>query len=153
MQDNCQKSLIVKILAIIGSASPNSSNLKLVEFLKESNPDLDIEIINNLSNLPHFDTELTDKNTPKSIEEIRSKIENEKPVSIVTASASGEKGHEELKLILETLGANVDEKNSILIKGIKGRFDEKGNLNPDLQAEINQLMIGLKETIAKYLTH
>jgi len=172
-----------KILAIIGSATPNSSNLKLIEKINEITPNFEIEIFKDLSILPHFNTELTDENTPKEVEEIRMKIENsdgiffstpeyifsipsrlknllewcvstnifsEKPVSTITASASGEKGHDELNLILKTLGANIDEKNSILIKGIKGRFDENGNLNESLLHEINEIVLSFELTIEKH---
>lgn len=55
-------------------------------------------------------------------------IFSEKPVGLITASASGEKAHEELQLIMKTLGAKFTEENTLLISGIKGKFDEKGNL-------------------------
>lgn len=170
----------MKILAVIGSASQDSSNLKLVEFVKKLMPDSEVEIINNLSDLPHFDTELTNENTPELVEIFREKIKtadgiifstpeyifsvpsrlknllewcvsttvfNEKPVSIITASASGEKAHEELNLILTTLGANIDQRNCILIKGIKGRFDENGLMNLDLEKQIKQMMINFKYSL------
>lgn len=53
-------------------------------------------------------------------------IFSEKPVGIITASASGVKGHEELQLIMQTLSANITEENCILIQGIKGKVDKKG---------------------------
>ena len=45
--------------------------------------------------------------------------------------------HEELKLILETLGAKVSEDNNLLIKGIKGRFDNSSQLNDQTANELN----------------
>jgi len=53
---------------------------------------------------------------------------SDKPVGLITASTSGEKGHEELKLIMKTLGAKFKEEDTLLIKGIKGKMDENGNL-------------------------
>lgn len=49
-----------------------------------------------------------------------------KQVGIITASASGVKGHEELQLILKTLGAEFIPATSLLIQGIKGKINEQG---------------------------
>lgn len=160
----------MNILAIIGSATEESSNLKLVEYITDHFESMNIDIFNDLKNLPHFDTSITDENTPETVQAIKSRIEKadgiifstpeyifsipsglknllewcvssvifiNKPVSIITASASGERGHEELKLILETLGAKVSEDNNLLIKGIKGRFDNFGQLNEQTANELN----------------
>jgi chromate reductase, NAD(P)H dehydrogenase (quinone) len=54
---------------------------------------------------------------------------SQKPVGLITASASGEKGHEELKLIMNTVGARFNDDTTLLIKGIKGKFDDNGNLS------------------------
>lgn len=160
----------MNILTIIGSATEESSNLKLVEYITDHFESMNIEIFNNLKNLPHFDTSITDENIPENVQAIKSRIEKadgiifstpeyifsipsglknllewcvssviftNKPVSVITASASGERGHEELKLILETLGAKVSEDNNLLIKGIKGRFDNSGQLNDQTANELN----------------
>jgi Predicted flavoprotein len=52
----------------------------------------------------------------------------DKPVGIITASASGVQGHEQLKLILNTLGAKMNEDAQLLINGIKSKFDNQGQL-------------------------
>ncbi|MFY0687911.1 MAG: NAD(P)H-dependent oxidoreductase [Cyclobacteriaceae bacterium] len=52
----------------------------------------------------------------------------DKPVTIITASAHGQKGHEELQLILQTLQAKVCKHRCLLIKGVKGKFSDEGNL-------------------------
>jgi chromate reductase, NAD(P)H dehydrogenase (quinone) len=49
-----------------------------------------------------------------------------KPLGIITASTSGLKGHEELKLIMHTLSANFTPETTLLIQGIKGKIDAKG---------------------------
>ncbi len=49
------------IFAIIGSASTQSSNLKLVEAIAvQSKGRFDITIFNDLKSLPHFDPALSD---------------------------------------------------------------------------------------------
>jgi len=51
-----------------------------------------------------------------------------KPAGIVTASAHGQKGHEELQLILKTVGALLNEETCLLIQGVKGKVDQQGNI-------------------------
>lgn len=55
----------------------------------------------------------------------------DKPAGIITASASGEKGHEELQLLLKTLGARLTPETALLIRGIKSKLDEKGALRDE----------------------
>ncbi|UTX46576.1 NADPH-dependent FMN reductase [Chryseobacterium sp. MA9] len=161
-----------KIVVIIGSASENSSNQRLMEQVLEKMENTDFQMYDNLSVLPHFDTALTDENTPEEVLKMREDIKNssgvifstpeyifsipgrlknmlewcvsttvfsEKPVAVITASASGEKGHEELLLILKTLGAAVDDKHQALIKGIKGKFDSNGLLESNTFAKVLKL--------------
>ncbi|WP_312388912.1 NAD(P)H-dependent oxidoreductase [Chryseobacterium sp.] len=168
-----------KIVIIIGSATKNSSNFKLMEKALQQNQVTDFIIYDDLSILPHFDTERTDINTPAEVLKIREDINNsagvvfstpeyifsipsrlknllewcvsttifnEKPTAVVTASANGEKGHEELLLILKTLGAKIDD-HQLLIKGIKGRFEKDGSLKNDTFAEISKLMKNFEKSI------
>jgi len=157
------------ILAIIGSASKNSSNLKLVQRIASLTQDyFDIKIFNSLSVLPHFDPELSIDNAPQIIVDFRQLIHesagviictpeyvfsipgslknaiewcvattvfSKKPVGLITASASGEKGHEELKLIMRTIEAIFTDDTTLLIKGIKGKITESGNINDDRTVE------------------
>jgi NAD(P)H-dependent FMN reductase len=51
-----------------------------------------------------------------------------KPIGIITASTSGLKGHEELKLIMHTLMANFIPETTLLIQGIKGKIDAHGDI-------------------------
>lgn len=53
---------------------------------------------------------------------------SQKPVGLITASASGLKAHEELQLIMKTVEAKFDESTSLLIQGIKGKFNADGEL-------------------------
>jgi len=161
------------ILAIVGSASKNSSNLKLVQKISVlTQDDFDITIFERLSSLPHFDPDLSVGDTPQIILDFRQLIEksngviictpeyvfsipgslknaiewcvattvfSKKPVGLITASASGEKGHEELKLIMRTIEALFTNDTTLLIKGIKGKITESGNINDDRTSE--QLMV------------
>lgn len=59
-----------EILIIIGSATKNSSNQKLMEQILEKNPGIHFRMYDDLSALPHFDTALTDVDTPEEIKKI-----------------------------------------------------------------------------------
>ncbi|GAA4791915.1 hypothetical protein GCM10023231_19810 [Olivibacter ginsenosidimutans] len=64
-------------------------------------------------------------------------IFTEKIVGLITASASGEKAHEELGLIMHTLGARFNPETTLLIKGIKGKLNATGELlDTGIQYEI-----------------
>lgn len=150
------------VFAIIGSASKNSSNLKLVQKIAALAADeLNIEIFESLSMLPHFNPELSIENTPQAIIDFRNAVQqadgiiictpeyvfsipsglknaiewcvsttvfSKKPAGLITASASGVKGHEELKLIMRTLEAIFNDDTTLLINGIKGKIDNDGNI-------------------------
>ncbi|UII24241.1 NADPH-dependent FMN reductase [Fulvivirga ligni] len=53
---------------------------------------------------------------------------SDKPVALITASASGEKGHEELQLIMKTIQASFTEDSTLLIQGIKGKISKEGEI-------------------------
>lgn len=55
-------------------------------------------------------------------------IFSDKPVAFITASASGVKAHESLKLVLETIGAGLQKETQLLIQGAKGKVDKEGNI-------------------------
>lgn len=150
------------ILILIGSASRNSANQKLIDNLAKLMQD-NVHFItySDLKSLPHFDPELSSNNPPEQIIELRSKIEkadgiiictpeyifsipsglknviewciattvfSDKPTGLITASASGEKAHEELQLIMKTAMAKLSTETILLIKGVKGKIDEQGHL-------------------------
>ena len=166
-----------KVFIIIGSASDNSTNQKLIEnFVNSTKDDLDCIVYNELKLLPHFDPLLSSQNSPKEIVEFREKIQNadaivictpeyvfsipsglknaiewcvsttvfsNKPTGLITASASGQKAHEELQLIMKTVMAKFTDDTVLLIEGIKGKINEQGKItdsktNEDLTLFINQ---------------
>ncbi len=165
------------IFAIIGSASSESANLKLVETIaKLTKDEFNLTIFNDLKRLPHFDPELSTDHPPKEIIEFRSAIEtadgviictpeyiisipsglknaiewcvsttvfSDKPTALITASASGKNGHEELQLIMKTILAKFTDETTLLIQGIRGKFDEQGELND--QETLRQLKLFIHE--------
>ncbi|MDP9961064.1 NADPH-dependent FMN reductase [Chryseobacterium lathyri] len=170
-----------KILVIIGSATKQSSNLKLIEQVLEKHSDTGFRIYDNLSALPHFDPSLTDTDTPQEVLKIREEIENsdgilfstpeyifsipsrlknllewcvsttvfsEKPVAVITASANGEKGHEELVMVLKTLGAKTEGQHQLLIKGIKGKFNDKGLVENNIFAQVSTLITDFENAVS-----
>lgn len=73
------------IFVIIGSASRNSSNERLVESMAEMIRDeCDVTIFNDLKMLPHFDPEQSLENAPQIIEEFRARIDQADGVIICT---------------------------------------------------------------------
>ncbi|MEI6946720.1 NADPH-dependent FMN reductase [Paraflavisolibacter sp. H34] len=58
-----------------------------------------------------------------------------KPTGLITASANGLKGHEELQLIMRTVMARFTEETTLLIQGVKGKINEEGALKDHATAE------------------
>jgi chromate reductase, NAD(P)H dehydrogenase (quinone) len=54
---------------------------------------------------------------------------SDKPTGLITASASGLKGHEELQLIMKTVMAKFTNETSLLIQGVKGKINEQGEIS------------------------
>lgn len=55
-------------------------------------------------------------------------IFSKKHVGLITASASGEMGHEQLLLIMKTLEAKFEKDSQLLISGIRGKMDAEGKI-------------------------
>lgn len=153
------------IFAIIGSASEDSANQKLVEtFGKLLPPDFQLTICPPIKTFPHFDPELSTENPPEAIIKLRKAISTadgilisspeyvfsipsglknvlewcvattvftNKPVGLITASAHGQKGHEELQLILKTIGATFTGDTTLLIQGVKGKVAASGQFKDE----------------------
>ncbi len=151
-----------KIFAIIGSASQNSTNLKLVQLIASLTHDVfDLTIFDGLKTLPHFDPELSADHPPEPIISFRKQIEqadgilictpeyvfsvpsglknaiewciattvfSDKPTGLITASANGAKGHEELQLIMKTAMAAFTAETTLLIQGVKGKINLQGQI-------------------------
>lgn len=171
-----------EILAIIGSASAASSNLKLIDYLaNQSQLQFRITIFDGLKSLPHFDADLSLQNTPNSILEFREAIAkadgiiictpeyifsipsglknaiewcvsttvfSNKPLGIITASAHGVKGHEELQMIMRTVEAHFTDDTCLLIQGIKSKVNQAGEItNEQTKKELLQFMEALTKLV------
>jgi chromate reductase len=157
------------IFIVIGSASKNSVNEKLIDiFINLTESFFSFTVLKDLKSLPHFDPELSADNPPASIITLRNNIEkadgilictpeyifsipsglknaiewcvsttvfSEKPTGLITASASGEKAHEELQLIMRTMMSNFTDKTTLLIQGAKGKINEQGQLSDNKTKE------------------
>lgn len=53
---------------------------------------------------------------------------SDKPLGIITASAGGQKGHEELQLIMKTVMTKFTADTTLLVQGIKGKINKQGNI-------------------------
>lgn len=68
-----------------------------------------------------------------------------KALGIITASANGEKGHEELQLIMQTLMADFNADTTLLIPGIKGKINEQGQVtDAATNARLEQFLAAFK---------
>lgn len=56
---------------------------------------------------------------------------SDKPTGLITASASGEKAHEEIQLIMKTMMSKFTNGTTLLIQGAKGKINEQGQLTDD----------------------
>ena len=70
---------------------------------------------------------------------------SKKPTGLITASASGQKGHEELQLIMKTVEADFNNETQLLIEGIKGKINDNGIISdPKTENELINFITGLK---------
>jgi hypothetical protein len=72
---------------------------------------------------------------------------------LITASADGRKGHQELQLIMKTIMTKFTDETTLLIHGIKGKIDEKGQITDsktidDLTRFVNAYKTLIKNTRA-----
>ncbi|AWV98298.1 NADPH-dependent FMN reductase [Arcticibacterium luteifluviistationis] len=73
------------ILAISGSLIENSSNNRLIGFIKETfKNEADISLPESLDSLPHFNPTIDKGNTPKTVFHFRQQITNADAILIVT---------------------------------------------------------------------
>lgn len=64
---------------------------------------------------------------------------SDKPCGLITASAQGERGHEELQLLMQTLMAHFTNETTLLIPGIKGKILQ-GTINSQTKSELEQFL-------------
>jgi chromate reductase len=65
----------IKILAITGSTRNNSSNYKILKYILEHiKTEFEVEIFEDIAEIPHFNPDLDTENPPKQVEVFRNKI-------------------------------------------------------------------------------
>jgi len=73
-----------------------------------------------------------------------------KPLGIITASANGEKGHEQLQLIMSTVMAQFTPETTLLIQGIKGKINQQGRItDKHTLNELTKFTQAFKKLVAK----
>ncbi len=77
---------------------------------------------------------------------------SDKPFAFIIASAHGEKAFESLDLIMSTLlQYKIPEKSRLLIKGGKGKVNEKGEVaDPEILQEIKEVVNSLIFSVEKF---
>lgn len=128
---------LLKMISDITSDIYEVSIFEEIAELPHFNPDLDNE--NPPRKIVEFREKIANSDgiiicTPEYVFSIPGSLKNaiewcvsttlfsDKPIGIITASASGDKGHEELQLIMKTLESKFDKKTAIQIKAVKGKI-------------------------------
>jgi chromate reductase len=168
-----------KVLALCGSTRTQSANLGIIRYVEKIlSGEVQLEIFNELSALPHFNPDLDNDNVPEIVERFREKIRNadgilictpeyvfslpgvlknaiewcvsttmfsEKPVALITASASGTLAHESLQLVMKTIYADLRKETQLLIQGAKGKVDNNGIISHSATADqLKKLCVAFK---------
>lgn len=152
---NSSNLAILKIIAEIGQ---DKFNLKILDDLtllphfkaEQTNENTPTQIIELRNQIQHADGIII--STPEYIFSIPSGLKNliewcvsetifsDKSMGLITASASGKKGHEELKLIMKTIQTRFTDDTTLLIQGIKGKINKDGELiDLKIKKELEQL--------------
>lgn len=74
---------------------------------------------------------------------------SQKPIGLVTASASGVNGHEELKLIMKTIETKFTDETTLLIQGVKGKVRDGKIVNEEMQLQLRQFVTALHDLITQ----
>lgn len=144
-----QNSSNLTILKVITELGKSEFNLTIIDDLTEL-PHFKTELTN--ENIPEkiikFRNQIENADgiiicTPEYVFSIPSRLKNaiewcvsttvfsDKPIGLITASASGEKGHKELKLIMKTVETYFTDETTLLIQGIKGKINKNGEILDD----------------------
>lgn len=134
--------------------------------------DVEFKIYNDIGQLPHFDGEesyaIVDEwrkqlqeadgiliCTPEYAFGVPGSLKNaldwtvssvelyDKPVALITASSSGEKGHAALLQTLTALSARMTDDTKLLIPFIRSKFNERGELTDDVFNSVKRVLNGL----------
>lgn len=135
-----------KILKFISENINSQFNVEIFEGLAEIphfNPDFDTD--NPPENVVSFRDKIMSADgilicTPEYVFSLPGSLKNalewcvsttifsKKKVGLITASASGKMGHEQLLLIMKTLETEFEKDQQLLISGIRGKMDADGKI-------------------------
>lgn len=72
----------------------------------------------------------------------------DKPLGIITASASGQKAHEEIQMIMRTVMTKFTDETTLLVQGVKAKFDKEGKIIDDkLKDDLIKFTEAFKELV------
>ncbi|MBO9585762.1 MAG: NAD(P)H-dependent oxidoreductase [Flavobacterium sp.] len=120
-----------------------------LQSLPHFNPDLDTE--NPPQEITMFRNKITNADgviicTPEYVFSLPGSLKNalewcvsttifsNKNTGLITASASGEMGHEQLLLVMRTLEAKFNDATQLLIQGIRGKVNAEGEITSEQTA-------------------
>lgn len=149
-RSNASNSKILRLIADLTRDQYEMTLFEGIDTLPHFNPDLDKEPLP--VNIAALRKEVADADaviicTPEYVFSLPGSLKNAlewfvsttlfsgKPVGLITASASGEKGQEELKLVMKTIQSVFSEDTTLLIQGVKGKFDAAGELTDPVTLE------------------
>lgn len=152
----------IKILGISGSLRANSSATSVLNQVAALMPsDVEFNMYNGLSSLPHFDD---NDNVPGEVKKFRELIAESdgvfictpeyafgvpgtlknaldwtvssgeltyKPVGLITAASVGKNAHAALLLILSALTAKVTEEATLVISFIRAKLNDRGGIKDE----------------------
>lgn len=77
-------------------------------------------------------------------------IFTDKPLGIITASASGETGHHELQRIMRTLMATFSSDTTLLIQGVKGKINDQSEIH---DTKTQEALLSFIEAFSKLVAY
>lgn len=152
----------------------SSSNQLIREMIRIAPASLSLEVFEGVGDLPHFNDPIDIPETvlmflerikssdvvlictPEYAFGIPGSLKNaldwtvssgefvNKPVSVVTASSSGEKGHAALLLVLTAISARVIQDATLLVPHIRAKLDDTGRIiDTTLETELRRVLSGI----------
>ncbi|MCM0666113.1 NADPH-dependent FMN reductase [Flavobacterium tyrosinilyticum] len=145
-----------KILKYISNYLKSNFEIEIfedLESLPHFNPDLDTD--NPPQAITSFRNKIRDADgviicTPEYVFSLPGSLKNalewcvsttifsNKNIGLITASASGEMGHQQLLLVMKTLEAKFDDATQLLIQGVRGKVSAEGEITSEQTAEALQ---------------
>jgi chromate reductase, NAD(P)H dehydrogenase (quinone) len=162
LRENSSNLRIVKAIAELANEQFSVKIYDKIAQLPHFNPDLDSE--NPPKKIVSFRKQIEQADgiiicTPEYVFSLPGSLKNalewtvstiiftDKPTALITASASGEKAHEELKVIMATIGAKITQQAQVLINGVKGKVEENTIKDEETLERIKELIKSLDELI------